>query len=82
MRVLGFDEKGKRLLSETVRKNPKINLVTSVNKFMQIKPKKKEDKMQIEMLKKDILATDVYTLGYEDESKGNLDFTNYMIIIN
>ena len=82
IRVLGFDENGRRLLSEITRVNPKINMITSVNKFMQVKPKNKEDKLQIEMLKKDILATDIYTLGYEDESKGNLDFTNNMIIMN
>ena len=82
IRVLGFDEKGKRLLSEIVRVNPKVNMITSVNKFMQERPKKKEDKLQLEMLKKDILATDIYTLGYEEESRGNLDLTNNMIIMN
>ena len=34
------------------------------------------------MLDIDIFATDVYTLGYEYESKANLDFTNNMIITN
>lgn len=82
VRVLGFDEKGKKMLSEIVRVNPNIHLITSLNKFMQIKSKKRQDKLQIEMLRKDISATDIYTLGYENESKGNLDFTNNMIIIN
>lgn len=81
-RVLGFDEKGKMMLSEIVKSNPKLKIITSVNKFMQIKPKKREEKLQLEMLRKDILATDIYTLGYKDESKGNLDFTHNMIIIN
>lgn len=81
-RVLGFDEKGKIMLSEIVKSNPKLKIITSVNKFMQIKPKKREEKLQLEMLRKDILATDIYTLGYKDESKGNLDFTHNMIIIN
>lgn len=81
-RVLGFDEKGKMMLSEIVKSNPKLKVITSVNKFMQIKPKKREEKLQLEMLRKDILATDIYTLGYKDESKGNLDFTHNMIIIN
>lgn len=82
VRVLGFDEKGKRMLSEIMRANPKLNLITSVNKFMQGKSKKREYKLHIEMLSKDILATDIFTLGYENESKGNLDLTNNMIIIN
>ena len=41
-----------------------------------------KNKQLAEMLDIDIFATDVYTLGYEYESKANLDFTNNMIITN
>ena len=34
IRVLGFNEKGKYLLSEITKANPKINIVTSVKKYM------------------------------------------------
>lgn len=80
-RVLGFDQKGKELLSEIIRKNPKINLITSVKKFMN-QNKKLEGKPSMEMLQTDIRATDIYTLGYDYDSKANLDYTNNMIITN
>ena len=32
------------------------------------------------MINKDIWATDVYTLGFEYESKANLDYTHKLII--
>lgn len=79
-RILAFDSKGKEMLSGIMQANPKIQMITSVNKYIQEKSKK-VSKQLIEMLKKDILATDIYTLGYEYESKSNLDFTNNMIII-
>ena len=76
-RVLGFNSKGKMLLSEITARNPKINMITSVKKFVD----ENKNKQLAELLKIDIFATDVYTLGYEHNSKANLDFTNKMIII-
>ena len=32
-------------------------------------------------MKKDIFATDIYTLGYESDSWANLDYTNKLVII-
>lgn len=81
-RVLGFDDKGKRLLSEIMKANPKINLITSVNKFITKKPRNREEKQLLEMMKKDILSTDIYSLGYQKNSQGNLDLTHPMMIIN
>lgn len=66
------------LISEIVNRNPKVNMVTSVKKFVD----QNKNKQLAEMLDIDIFATDVYTLGYEYESKANLDFTNNMIITN
>ena len=80
VRVLGFTQKGKSLLSEISRRNPKLNIITSLKKYMTQNQNK--NKVLAEMLEKDIFATDVYTLGYIGDSKANLDFTNNMIITN
>lgn len=80
VRVLGFTQKGKSLLSEIARTNPKLNIITSLKKYMDQNQNK--NKILAEMLEKDIFATDIYTLGYTGESKANLDFTNNMIITN
>ena len=77
-RILGFNPKGRMLISEIANRNPKINMVTSVKKFVD----QNKNKQLAEMLDIDIFATDVYTLGYEYESKASLDFTNNMIITN
>ncbi len=78
VRILGFNQNGKNLLSEITMKNPKINMITSVKKYID----QNKNKQLAEMLDIDIFATNVYTLGYEYESKANLDFTNKMIITN
>lgn len=75
-RVLGMNEKGKQLISEITKANPKINIVTSVKKYMD----DNNNKNLKEMLQKDIFATNVYTLGYEKDSWANLDYTNKIII--
>ena len=66
------------LISEIMNKNPKINMITSVKKYID----QNKNKQLAEMLNVDIFATDVYTLGYDYDSKANLDFTNNMIITN
>ena len=76
-RVLGMNEKGRQLISEITKANPKINIVTSVKKYMD----DNNNKNLKEMLQKDIFATNVYTLGYEKDSWANLDYTNKIIIL-
>lgn len=76
-RVLGMNEKGKQLISEITKANPKTNIVTSVKKYMD----DNNNKNLKEMLQKDIFATNVYTLGYEKDSWANLDYTNKIIIL-
>ena len=75
VRVLGFNDSGKYLLSEIAKANPKLHIVTSVKKF--------EDECRNNnlksMLAKDIYATNVFTLGYEFDSHANLDYTNSII---
>ena len=58
-------------------RNPKLNLVTSVKKFLE----ESKSKSLKNMLQTDIYATNVYTLGYERDSWANLDYTNKIITI-
>ena len=77
VRVLGFNENGKKLVSEISKKNPKLKIITSVKKFVDSN-KNKNLKL---MLDKDIFATNVYTIGYEYDSLNNLDFKNGIVKI-
>ena len=77
VRVLGFNNKGKKLISEMMKQNPKLNVVTSVKRYMDTVANRNLK----DMLETDILATNIYTLGYYDESYSNLDYTNKIEII-
>lgn len=77
IRVLGFNEKGKELLSGIAHANPKLDIFTSPRKFLD----QSNNKILKSMLEKDIFATDVYTLGYDYDSCSNLDFTHPIINI-
>lgn len=75
IRILGFNDKGQNLLSDICRKNPKLSVITSVKKFMD----ESSNKFQKEMLEKDIMATNIYSLGYNSDSWANLDYTTKII---
>ncbi len=75
VRVLGFNDKGKKMLSDI---SLKATTITSVKKFEEINKNAKYKKM----LEIDKLATDIYTLGYNKNLKSNLDYTQQMIIFN
>ena len=75
-RVLGVSENGKLLLSELSR-NKRVNVITSVKDFLN----NSNNKIQKSMLEKDILATDIYTLGYKKSSESNLDYTQKLIVV-
>lgn len=75
VRILGFNDKGQELISQISKKNRKLEIVTSVKKFMD---KKTNDNLKL-MMNKDIWATDVYTLGFDYESKANLDYTHKLV---
>lgn len=75
IRVLGFNNKGKELLSGISHANPKLEIITSVKKFMDTST----NKTLKNMLQKDIFATDIYTLGYEYDSLANLDYTHKIV---
>lgn len=68
LRVLGCNEKGKELLS-LISKKSTLPIVTSINKFLYT-----ASEPQKEMLSKDILATNIYTLISKDKTM-NLDYT-------
>lgn len=76
IRVLGISNRGKLLLSEMSNKKFKYPVITSVKKFVDTNSNKTLEAM----LKKDILASNIYTLGYEFDSKANLDYTKKLII--
>lgn len=75
IRVLGFNDNGKKLVSEIATKNPELKLITSVKKFVDSNSNKD---LQI-IFDKDVLATDVYSLAFENNSLANLDFKNSVI---
>ena len=76
-RVLGFNDKGKLLLSGIAQNNPKMPVITSLKKFMDTNTNKTYKRM----LEIDKFATDVYTLGFQYDSMANLDYTRNMIIM-
>ena len=75
IRVLGFNEKGKQLLSGISHANPKLDIITSVKNYLDTS----SNKPLKNMLKKDIFATDIYTIGYDYDSISNLDFTHKIV---
>ncbi len=76
VRVLGFNSNGKKLISQISKANPALEIITSVKKFMD---SNKNKNLQI-IMEKDIYATNVYTLGFSNDSWGNLDFTKKLIV--
>lgn len=75
VRVLGIDDKGKELLSELSRSNPKLQVITSVKDFY----KNSNNRILSRMLNLDILATNIYTLEYLNDSQANLDYTQKIV---
>lgn len=76
-RILGFNEKGKELISKMSKANPKLEVITSLKKFQD----KNCNKTYKRLLDIDIFATDVYTLACKNDCIANLDYTKNMIII-
>ena len=70
IRVLGFTKTGEKLLSQIYNK-ANIPIVTQVGKFL-----KNANETSRRMIEKDILATNIYTLGYQIPSyrNSNLDY--------
>lgn len=77
VRVLGFNEHGKELLSRINKINPKLPVITSVKKFKDANT----NKVYNRMLDIDIFATDIYTLACKNDSIAGLDYTKNMVIM-
>ncbi len=77
IRVLGFNKHGKRIISAIAENNPKIKIVVSVKKFLD----NNRDMHLQSMMMKDILATNIYTLGFKKQPLGNLDYTRKVLEI-
>ena len=78
IRVLGFNKHGKRIISAIASNNPRLKIIVSVKKFMETNI----DSSLKNMISKDILATNVYTLGYEGNTGiANLDYTHKIVEI-
>lgn len=77
IRVLGFNSKGKQLLSIISNTNKNLDIITSVKKYLDHGNPSRYSKRMLDI---DINATNVYTLGYQKDSWANLDFTHNMII--
>ncbi len=76
VRVLGMTENGKRLLSDVVSSR-KLDVITSPKKYLE----NTNSRIAKNLFLKDINATNIYTLGYEYDSKSNLDFTTPVVTI-
>lgn len=75
IRILGFNDNGKKIVSKIAKNHPELALITSVKKFI-------DNNSNIDlqnMFKKDTFATDVYSLAFEKTSFANLDFKNIVI---
>ena len=70
VRVLGFNENGKKLVSKIKKTNPNLQIITSVKKFVDMNI----DEDLKNLFDKDILATNIYTLACNN-CVANLDFT-------
>ena len=77
IRILGVSNRGKALISEISRMNNNIPIVTSVKKFMT----ESKNKNLKRLLRIDINATDIYTLGYLKDAYANLDYTHKIITL-
>lgn len=75
IRVLGFNDKGKELLSAISNANPKLEIITSVKRFMD----ESSNRTLKAMLHRDVFATNIYTLGYDYDSLANLDYTHKIV---
>ena len=75
IRVLGFTEAGKSLLSTISKSNKRLKIITSMRHFTD----RCKNKKVLNLLQKDIKSTDIYSLAYRKNSKAHLDYTKKLI---
>lgn len=76
VRILGFNLKGKELISKISKANPKLDVITSVKKFQN----QSNNKAYNRLLNIDIFSTDVYSMACKNDYIANSDYTKNMII--
>ena len=74
-RVLAFNAHGKKMISAISKNNPKLNIIVSVKNFVD----HSSNKNLLNMLTKDVFASNIYTMGYQSNGPANLDFTKKVI---
>lgn len=77
IRVLGFNKHGKKIISAIAANNPKSKIIISLKKFLDSSP----DNASRQFLSKDVLATNIYTLGLKENPVANLDYTHKIVEI-
>lgn len=77
IRVLALNKRGKFLISEIAKANPKLEIISSVKRFVDTNANKSLQTM----LEKDIWATNVFTLGFDENPTSNLDFTKKIVTL-
>ena len=75
IRVLGFNNDGKRIISSISRVNPKAKIIISLKKFLSMP----HDNNTKTLLAKDILATNIYNLHQKEHFLSNLDYTHKIV---
>lgn len=75
IRILGFTDSGKTLLSNISKSNKKLKIITSVKHFTD----RCKNKKTLNLLQKDLKSTDIYSLAYRKNSLANLDYTKKLI---
>lgn len=75
IRVLGFTDAGKSLLSTISKSNKRLKIITSVKHFTD----RCKNKKVLNLLQKDLRSTDIYSLAYRKNSQANLDYTKKLI---
>ncbi|MBQ3408689.1 MAG: nucleotidyltransferase [Clostridia bacterium] len=77
IRVLGFNENGRELLSRIKKANPRLPVITSVKKFKDTNTNKTYNRI----LDIDMLATDIYTMACKNDCIAGLDYTKNLVMI-
>ncbi len=78
IRVLGFNKTGEKILSK-ISNTSNLPIVTSVSKFLKVANEASKN-----MIEKDILTSNIYSLGYQVPTyrKSNLDYTEQVCILH
>jgi len=82
IRILGFSKKGRKLL-KIIKKIPALYIINNLSKFLTTNNVLRNNQTLLSMLNFDILATDLYVLGYNQEKDrmARMDFRRKIIMV-